>query len=60
LQFCHDSIMGQCFQLLRLKQIQLARHRRQLSACNGDIEAYADHVVQFSLAGIQALRSRFS
>jgi AcrR family transcriptional regulator len=59
LQFCHDSIMGQCFQLLSLKQIEPARHRRHPPAYSGDMKAYADHVVQFSLAGIQALRSRF-
>jgi AcrR family transcriptional regulator len=58
LQFCHDSIMGQCFQLLRLKQIHHARPQREPAGEVGDIDAYADHVVQFSLAGIQALCSR--
>lgn len=58
IQYCHTSIMGQCFQLLRLKHMQSAplilRHSRDLS----DIKAYAEHVVQFSLAGIQSIRSQ--
>jgi AcrR family transcriptional regulator len=58
IQFCHASIMGQCFQLLRLKQMQKAKnashHARELN----DIKAFADHVVAFSLAGIQAIRTQ--
>jgi AcrR family transcriptional regulator len=58
IQYCHTSIMGQCFQLLRLKHMQSAplilRHSQDLS----DIKAYAEHVVQFSLAGIQSIRSQ--
>jgi AcrR family transcriptional regulator len=58
IQYCHTSIMGQCFQLLRLKHMQSAplilKHSQDLS----DIKAYAEHVVQFSLAGIQGIRSQ--
>jgi AcrR family transcriptional regulator len=58
IQYCHTSIMGQCFQLLRLKHMQSAplilRHSQDLN----DIKAYAEHVVQFSLAGIQSIRSQ--
>lgn len=58
IQYCHASIMGQCFQLLRLKQMQSARPRRAHPSDLSDINAFAEHVVQFSLAGIQAIRSQ--
>lgn len=58
LQYCHASIMGQCFQLLRLKQMQYIRPHRSHPIDLNDIQAFAEHVVQFSLAGIQALRSQ--
>lgn len=58
IQYCHASIMGQCFQLLRLKQMQSARPYRAHPSDLSDIKAFADHVVQFSLAGIQAIRSQ--
>ena len=56
-QFCEMSIMGQCFGMARW-----ARARREelppgapaFSAANAD--AYAEHVVRFSLAGIRAVR----
>ena len=59
-QYCHASIMGQCFQLLRLKHIieatpEMTRTHKQL-----DIKSYTEHVVRFSLAGIQAVRSQFT
>jgi len=58
IQYCHASIMGQCFQLLRLKHMQSARPNRSHSSDLSDIKAFAEHVVQFSLAGIQAVRSQ--
>jgi AcrR family transcriptional regulator len=58
LQYCHASIMGQCFQLLRLKQMQQARPQRALLSDMSDIGAFAEHVVDFSLAGIRAIRSQ--
>jgi AcrR family transcriptional regulator len=57
LQFCHDSIMGQCFHLLRLKQIRYGHPQPNPAPDLNDIKAYADHVVQFSLAGIEAIRT---
>ncbi|MGZ4995691.1 MAG: TetR/AcrR family transcriptional regulator [Methylobacter sp.] len=58
IQYCHASIMGQCFQLLRLKHIQNARSFRSHSSDLSDIKAFAEHVAQFSLAGIEAIRSQ--
>jgi len=58
IQYCHASIMGQCFQLLRLKHMQGARPFRSHPSDLSDIKAFAEHVVQFSLAGIQAIRSQ--
>lgn len=57
IQYCHASIMGQCFQLLRLRHMQSVRPYRQHPSDLSDIEAFAEHVVQFSLAGIKAIRS---
>lgn len=58
IQYCHASIMGQCFQLLRLRHMQGARPFRKHPSDLSDIKAFAEHVVQFSLAGIQAIRSQ--
>jgi len=57
IQYCHASIMGQCFQLLRLRHMQSVRPYRQHPSDLSDIEAFAEHVAQFSLAGIKAIRS---
>lgn len=58
IHFCHASIIGQCFHLLKIKHLQshfpARRHNPELQ----NPTAYADHVVHFSLAGIQALRDR--
>ena len=58
IHYCHTSIMGQCFQLLRLKHMHSARHFRSPASDVSDTKAFAEHVVQFSLAGIQAIRSQ--
>ena len=58
IHYCHTSIMGQCFQLLRLKHMHSARHFRSPASDLSDTKAFAEHVVQFSLAGIQAIRSQ--
>jgi AcrR family transcriptional regulator len=56
IQYCHASIMGQCFQLLRLRQMQKARPFRSHPSDLSNTLAFAEHVVQFSLAGIQAIK----
>jgi len=58
IQYCHASIMGQCFQLLRLKHMQGARPFRSHPSDLSNTKAFAEHVVQFSLAGIEAIRSQ--
>jgi AcrR family transcriptional regulator len=58
IQYCHTSIMGQCFHLLRLKHMQSTRYFRSHSSNVNDSKAFAEHIVQFSLAGIQAIRSQ--
>lgn len=56
IQYCHASIIGQCFQLLRLKQIQQAHPFRTHPTDLSDTKAFAQHVVSFSLAGIQSIK----
>lgn len=56
IHFCHASIIGQCFHLLKVKHMQshfpARRHNPELE----NPVAFADHIVHFSLAGIKALR----
>ncbi len=57
-QYCQASIMGQCFQLLRSRHMQGVRPFRNHYSDLSDAKAFAEHVVQFSLAGIRAIRSQ--
>ncbi|MDO9169132.1 MAG: CerR family C-terminal domain-containing protein [Methylobacter sp.] len=56
LQFCHASIIGQCFHLLKVKNMKLSDETRRYVMDLNDAEAFAEHVVKFSLAGIAAIR----
>ncbi len=56
IQFCHASIVGQCFHLLKVKHLRLSDETQCYLMDMSDAEAYAEHVVQFSLAGIKAIR----
>lgn len=58
IQFCHASIIGQCFHLLNIKHIQLDANTQQEILNLKDADAYAEHVVNFTLAGIQAIRQQ--
>lgn len=56
-QFCEASIISQCINPMIMKR----KTKNKFAENEGppqinDIEAYADHVVKFSLAGIQAVR----
>jgi len=57
-QFCHASIIGQCFHLLKVKHIKLNEETRRYVLDMKDAEAFAEHVVSFSLAGIEAIRQQ--
>lgn len=54
--FCHASIIGQCFHLLKMKHLQNSAQIPCKLPDMADSNAFAEHVVQFSLAGIQAVR----
>ncbi|MGR9013474.1 MAG: CerR family C-terminal domain-containing protein [Gammaproteobacteria bacterium] len=56
IQFCHASIIGQCFHLLKVKNMKLSEETRRYVMDLKDAEAFAEHVVKFSLAGIAAIR----
>ncbi|MDI1232013.1 MAG: CerR family C-terminal domain-containing protein [Methylobacter sp.] len=56
LQFCHASIIGQCFHLLKVKNMKLSDETRRYVMDLNDAEAFAEHVVKFSLAGMAAIR----
>lgn len=56
IHFCHASIIGQCFHLLKIKHMQSHYPARRRYPELENPSVYADHVVQFSLAGIRAMR----
>ena len=58
LMFCHASIIGQCFHLLKIKHLKSRTQIPFKLPEMSDSAAFADHVVRFSLAGIQAVREQ--
>lgn len=60
LMFCHASIIGQCFHLLKMKHLQNSTQIPFTLLEMAGTTAFADHVVKFSLAGIQAVREQLN
>lgn len=57
--FCEVSIVSMCINPMLMKRIRHGdgNNRKGLSPID-DLEAFADHVVKFSLAGIAAIRGQ--
>jgi hypothetical protein len=56
-QFCELSIISQCINPMVVRRKWEGKDvKKGGPPVINDIEAYADHVVKFSLAGIQAIR----
>jgi len=60
IHYCHASIMGQCFQLLRLKYIDGVNLGHPDLYNLNDVEAFVEHVIRFSLAGVRACQQQSS
>lgn len=58
IQFCHASIVGQCFHLLQVKNLKMSEATRSYVMDLKNAALFADHVVAFSLAGIKAIREQ--
>jgi hypothetical protein len=58
IQFCHASIIGQCFHLLKVKHLKVSDSTRNYVMDLNDAVLYAEHVVAFSLAGIQMIHTQ--
>ncbi len=56
MKFCHASLIGQCCHLLKIKHLKLNPETQGYLIDMNEAEAFADHVVQYSLAGIRAMR----
>ena len=58
LQFCHASIIGQCFHWLKIQQ----HKSNETMPCEmlklEGADLYTEHVITFSLAGIKAIRAQ--
>jgi AcrR family transcriptional regulator len=59
-RFCEVSILSQCMDVVRWTRFHegLAEGEGPPPIPVGDVDAYAEHVAQFSLAGIRAIRER--
>jgi hypothetical protein len=58
-QFCEASIINQCINPMVAGEKSQGKETARVGPPEiKDIEAYADHVVEFSLAGIRAIRER--
>jgi TetR/AcrR family transcriptional regulator, regulator of cefoperazone and chloramphenicol sensitivity len=58
IHFCHASIVGQCFHLLQIKNIKINDSARNNVIDMNNATLFAEHVIAFSLAGIQAIRAK--
>jgi hypothetical protein len=57
-QFCHASIIGQCFHWLKIQHHQGSETLPcEVFKLKG-AEQYTEHVITFSLAGIKAIREQ--
>ncbi|PJB78798.1 MAG: DUF1956 domain-containing protein [Acidobacteria bacterium CG_4_9_14_3_um_filter_49_7] len=57
-RFCHISIMGQCFHLLMHKKASTKAVSKFECFRFDEMNAYLDHLVTFSLAGLSAISDR--
>jgi AcrR family transcriptional regulator len=56
-QFCAKGIVSQCVIPILMRKMDRGREEGGSNYCGiGEIESYVDHVVEFSLAGIRAIR----
>mgnify|MGYP000950566058 CR=1 FL=1 len=56
--FCEISIISMCIHPMILKRLAQRDQDRNLPGLIEDVNAFADHVVTFALAGINAMRSK--
>lgn len=54
-RFCQISILSQCLDVMMRRKL-IPRLGKYGPLAIGDVNAYADHIVKFSLAGIRAVR----
>lgn len=55
-RFCQISILSQCFDVMTRRRL-IARLGHEGPLAIDDLDAYADHITAFSLAGIRAVRA---
>lgn len=58
LEYHYASIMGLCLQFIWLRQVDDANRQFSSWVELGDADSFADHVIRFALAGIQASRKQ--
>lgn len=59
-QYCEISIISMCVRPLVMQRIAQRVRNKHMPAIIEDIEAFADHVVEFALAGIEVIRNKGS